>query len=107
MADANLFAPVADAKGVEVLEQLLQGRQFRLERIVSTGQTTPPGQWYDQATHEWVVLLSGSARLRLEGDDDLLDLSPGDYVNIPARRRHRVEYTDPNKETVWLALHYS
>ncbi|MEQ8784849.1 MAG: cupin domain-containing protein [Pirellulaceae bacterium] len=105
----NLLAPIsdADAKGDEVYQPLLDGGAFKLERIVSAGQTTPAGKWYDQSTHEWVVLLSGSAKLRLEGRDELLELSPGDCVNIPAHLRHRVEYTDPNRQTVWLALHYS
>ena len=104
---ANLFTPIESAVGHEVFEELLRGGACRLERIVSTGQTTPAGQWYDQDAHEWVVLLSGHARLRFEDQDELLDMQPGDYVNIPAHRRHRVESTDTNHPTVWLALHYT
>ena len=90
----------------EDLEELLSGRSFRLERIVSTGQVTPEGQWYDQETDEWVLLLFGAARLRFEDKAALLEMQAGDYVNIPAHRRHRVEWTDPDQQTVWLALHY-
>ena len=79
----------------------------RLERIISSGQATPAGQWYDQEQHEWVVLLSGAAGLRFEGEEGLRILSPGDFVNIPAHTRHRVEWTDEKQSTVWLALHYS
>ena len=90
----------------ETFEELLRGGDFKLERIVSTGQTTPDGQWYDQETGEWVLLISGAARLRFEDDTEPIEMRPGDYVDVPAHARHRVEWTDPDQETVWLALHY-
>jgi cupin 2 domain-containing protein len=102
----NLLRPLAAADSDEVFEELLRGGAFRLERIVSTGQATPPGEWYDQELDEWVVLLSGAARLRFEGDQRDLKLQPGDHLHIPAHRRHRVTWTDPTRETVWLALHF-
>lgn len=77
-----------------------------MERIVSTGQTTPDGQWYDQNADEWVMLLSGAARLRIDGQQDPIAMRPGDCLNLPAGVRHRVEWTDPDRETVWLAIHY-
>jgi cupin 2 domain-containing protein len=77
----------------------------RIERIVSTGQASPPGFWYDQEQAEWVLLLSGSAGLLIEGEDAPRVLGPGDYVEIPARKKHRVEWTDPKEPTVWLAVH--
>jgi len=76
----------------------------RLERIVSTGQATPPGEWLSQAHEEWVLLLKGAAILTLEGEAPLM-LGPGDHVLIPADLRHRVDWTDPRAPTVWLALH--
>jgi len=79
---------------------------FLLERIVSTGQTTPPGQWLKQDTHEWVILLSGSAHLTFYPSSCDIHLLPGDHILIPAGSRHRVEWTDPKNQTVWLALHY-
>lgn len=90
----------------EVIESLLEGDQFRLERIVSGGQSTPPGEWYDQDESEWVVLLSGEAQVRFEASGDTLTLKPGDYIHLPARCRHRVESTAPDAATTWLALHY-
>ena len=90
----------------EIFESLLETKNFRLERIVSGGQATPPGEWYDQANHEWVVLLKGGAGLRFEDEAETRVLQPGDYLLIPAHRRHRVEWTDPETPTVWLALHY-
>ena len=101
----NLFDPIPPHLTAEILQVLLETANFRLERIVSGGQATPPGEWYDQDTHEWVVLLTGSACLRFEAEPDLV-LHPGDHLLIPAHRRHRVEWTDPARPTVWLALHY-
>ncbi len=91
----------------EVLEDLLRGSRFRVERIISTGQITPQGIWYDQENDEWVLLVSGAARLRFEDEDGEVALKPGDFVNIPAHCRHRVEWTDPQQTTTWLALHYT
>lgn len=88
------------------METLIQTGSLRLERIVSTGQATPPGEWFDQDRDEWVALLSGSAGLLFEGEDRARILRPGDYVLIPARVRHRVEWTEQGAETVWLALHF-
>jgi cupin 2 domain-containing protein len=102
----NLFADVSLRADSEALDELLAGGRFRLERIVSTGQATAPGEWYDQEDDEWVVLLSGSAGLRFEDESDTRELKPGDFINIPAHCRHRVEWTDPAQPTVWLALHY-
>ncbi|MCS6927252.1 MAG: cupin domain-containing protein [Candidatus Binatia bacterium] len=106
MTPRNLFSPLPEAIPQEIVEILLQTDQWRLERIISAGQTTPPGEWYDQETHEWVILLSGGAKLRFADAPDPVVLRPGDYLLIPAHRRHRVEWTDPQQLTVWLALHY-
>ena len=109
MADAagNIFANLPESGSEEVFQEIIHGERFRLERIISFGQATPVGQWYDQEQHEWVVLLSGAAGLRFEGEEGPRILHPGDFVNIPAHARHRVEWTDEKQSTVWLALHYS
>ena len=94
--------------GAEVFEELFSGAgPFRVERIVSRGQSSPEGFWYDQDEHEWVLLLKGAARLRLEGREEPVELGPGDTLVLPARCRHRVEWTAENEETVWLAIHFS
>lgn len=90
----------------EIYGTLLKTGHFRLERIVSAGQSTPPGVWFDDETNEWVILLRGSAGLLLEGEKQEAIMGPGDYVHIPAHKRHRVEWTDRKQKTVWLALHY-
>lgn len=102
----NLFAASSDHSDQERFETLLQTNGFRLELIISTGQATPPGQWYDQDRSEWVMLVSGSAGLIFEGETAVLALRPGDHLLIPARRKHRVEWTSPDEPTVWLALHF-
>jgi cupin 2 domain-containing protein len=101
----NLFS-LPESIPQELFEDLIKTEHFRLERIVSVGQSAPLGQWYDQETNEWVVLLSGSAGLLFEGEGEPHILRPGDCILIPAHRRHRVEWTDPETRTVWLALHY-
>lgn len=103
----NLFDALPDTSATEMFDELLCGKKFRLERIVSTGQTTPPGEWYDQSEHEWVVLLSGGAKILFEDSGTPIDMEPGDWINIPAHRRHRVEWTDPSEASVWLAVHYT
>lgn len=106
MKPQNLFSPLPAFIPEEIFDILLQTDHLKLERIVSAGQATPPGEWYDQETHEWVILLSGSAGLTFADEPGLLVLKPGDYVHIPAHTRHRVEWTDAGQKTVWLALHY-
>lgn len=78
-----------------------------IERIVSRGHATPRGEWFDQETNEWVLVVSGSAGLRFESEASVRTLRAGDYVNIPAHCRHRVEWTDSAEPTVWLAVHYA
>ncbi len=104
---ANLFAGVPDELSTELVETLLSAASFRVERIVSRGHASPPGYWYDQPEHERVLLVSGAARLRFEGDAEMVRLAPGDHLLIPARRRHRVEWTAPHVDTVWLAVHFA
>jgi cupin 2 domain-containing protein len=104
---SNLFAALPHRGDAEHVEVLVQTPGLRLERIVSLGHATPPGEWYDQTTTEWVAVLSGRARLHFEGDAEDIALRPGDHLVIPPHRRHRVEWTDPAQPTVWLALHYT
>jgi cupin 2 domain-containing protein len=106
MTLSNLFAEIPEILSQELFEPLLRTGAFTLERIVSAGHATAPGEWYDQDRDEWVVLLAGSAGLLFEDEAEVRVLHPGDHVLIPARRRHRVEWTESGVKTVWLALHY-
>ena len=102
----NLFANIPENLKAELFETLLQTPGFRIERIVSQGHCSPDGFWYDQNEKEWVILLQGSAGLRFDDKEELVVLYPGDYLHIDRHQRHRVEWTDPEQETIWLAVHY-
>jgi len=101
----NLFAGPSRKAAAEAVETLVSSPAVRIERIVSTGQASPPGFWYDQDWSEWVMVLSASAGLRFAGEAEPRRLGPGDHVTIPAHARHRVEWTDPGRPTVWVAVH--
>ncbi len=101
----NLFADLpATALSAELGEILASRPGLRIERIVSTGQASPPDFWYDQTEWEWVVLLTGAARLRFADESEDRLLGPGDCLEIAAHRRHRVAWTTPDEATVWLAI---
>ena len=102
----NLFANVPAGSPDESLDVVVDSAGVRLERIVSFGHASPPGHWYDQDMNEWVVLLRGAARFRFEDEPEARVLTPGDWVDIRAHRRHRVDWTAEGEPTIWLALHY-
>ena len=104
---SNLLADMPDHLPQELVQTLLDADHVRIERIVSRGHASPEGFWYDQDQAEWVLVVSGSARLRFEDEGQPRELRAGSYVNIAAHRRHRVEWTDPMEPTVWLAVYYS
>lgn len=101
----NIFEGVPDESAEEQIEVLLSRPGIAIERIVSTGQASPPGFWYDQPQDEWVLVLRGAAGLMIEGEAERR-LAPGDFVFLPARKRHRVTWTAPGEPTVWLAVHF-
>jgi len=106
MKTGHLYHDIPTVLPAEIIDTLAAGNGTRIERIVSRGQCSPPGFWYDQPEHEWVLLLKGSATLRFADDAPLLHLGQGMYVNIPAHQKHRVEATSADEDTVWLAVFY-
>ncbi|HEY8567806.1 cupin domain-containing protein [Microbulbifer sp.] len=110
----NVLSMLPDATQGEVFDSIVEGAHVRVERIVSRGQVTPDGEWYDQAEHEWVLVLAGTARLQIEQSTAgnvapswrEVTLAQGDCLNIPAHCKHRVSWTDPLRPTVWLAVFY-
>ena len=105
----NLFDDIPIGAPEEIFEVLRAAENVKVERIVSNGHASPDGFWYDQESHEWVVLLRGRAGLEIEdgaGKVATVELGPGDWVDIPAHRRHRVAWTADDAPTVWLAVHY-
>jgi cupin 2 domain-containing protein len=105
MRSGNIFENVPEQRASEEFLTLLDSATARIERIVSTGQASPSDFWFNQDWTEWVIVLSGSARLRIEGEAAARTLRPGDYVQIPAHTGHRVEWTSADPPTVWLAVH--
>ena len=105
-ACGNLFTGIAPRLTTEEITTLLASPGLRIERIVSHGQASPAGFWYDQPQAEWVVVLAGRAELRFEDGDTTTRMGPGDWLHIPAHRRHRVAWTDPTQATIWLAVHH-
>jgi cupin 2 domain-containing protein len=106
MHSGHFYRDAPAALPDEVIQTLLAVRDLRIERIVSRGQHSPPGFWYDQDEHEWVILLQGAARLRFADGGRALDLEPGSYAHIRAHERHRVEWTTPDADSIWLAVFY-
>jgi cupin 2 domain-containing protein len=100
----NLFADLPSSLPEELFTTLLQAAGVRIERIVSHGHSSPTGFWYDQPEGEWVVVLKGAARLDFE--DGTREMGSGDFINIPAHKKHRVAWTTPDEPTIWLAVHY-
>ena len=107
VASGDLFADLpASPRAEEIFETLAGAAGVRVERIVSTGQTSADDDWYDQAESEWVAVLRGAARLQIEGEGEERSLGAGDWVLLPAHCRHRVTWTSEDEPTVWLAVHY-
>lgn len=102
----NILTAVPKTSEGELFETLVAIDGVRVERIVSQGQVTAAGEWYDQAWHEWVLLVKGEALLLIEGEQTPRRLLPGQWMLLPAHCRHRVEWTLPGQDTVWLALHW-
>jgi cupin 2 domain-containing protein len=103
--DKNLFADLPQHLPKELVQTILTAASVRIERIISHGHASPEGFWYDQPQHEWVIVLKGAARLQFE--DWIVEMGPGDYINIPAHKKHRVEWTTPDEPTIWLGVKYS
>ncbi len=101
----NLFESLPEDIDKEVFSEIIQGENVSIERIISKGNSSPETGWYDQENNEWVIILKGEAKLSFENNNDV-HLVSGSYLNIPAHTRHKVTWTKPNTETIWLAVHY-
>ncbi|WOH36843.1 cupin domain-containing protein [Thalassotalea fonticola] len=101
----NIFAKIPTDLSLEVCDIIAQNDIIKIERIISKGQCSPKTGWYEQQHHEWVIVLQGEAILTFS-DDKKVKLSVGDYLNIEPLQKHKVSWTDPDTETIWLAIHY-
>lgn len=105
MKKSNIFDLIPATLKDELFEELISKNGIKIERIVSHGHVTPEFEWYDQRSSEWVILLQGEAIISFLNEDDVR-LKAGDYINIPAHKKHRVSWTKPDEDTLWLAVHY-
>ena len=104
----NIFKDIPSDLPDELIQKIAGDAEkgIAIERIISRGHASPPDFWYDQDKNEFVILLKGKAALLLKEPDKLIEMSPGDYINIPAYTLHRVEWTSNDEDTLWLAFHY-
>lgn len=100
----NIFDELPQQLPKEVVQTLIRAADVRIERIISFGHASPVDFWYDQPQHEWVIVLKGAARLQFE--DGMVEMKVGDFVNIPAFKKHRVDWTTPDEPTIWLGVRY-
>ena len=100
----NLFADIPDSFSEEQFSELFSNSDLRIERILSKGHTAPKSGWFEQNWDEWVVVIRGAAILAFE-DGSEVQLSSGDHIDIPANLKHRVTWTDPDQQTIWIAVH--
>lgn len=101
----NIFESIPDDLDEEAFETLAQSKNVQIERIISKGHTSPESDWYDQERNEWILVLKGEAVISFENEKEIT-LTAGSHVEIPAHRKHKVCWTDPKTETIWLAVHY-
>jgi cupin 2 domain-containing protein len=106
MNTENIFDAIPSKLADELFTTIHQADNFRIERIVSQGQCSTEGFWYDQDEHEWLIVLEGSAAIQFQHDPEPVELQRGSYLNIPAHVKHRVVQSSPTQQTVWLAIHY-
>lgn len=102
---SNIFDDIPVDLHSEVVESFVDNNKVKIERIISKGHTSPDSGWYDQDCNEWVIVLKGAAVLSF-ADESTVKLKAGDHINISAHEKHRVSWTDPDIETIWLAIHY-
>ncbi|MEH6468031.1 MAG: cupin domain-containing protein [Porticoccus sp.] len=106
MKQDNIFSNIPESIPNEIFEEILSSERVRIERIITSGNNhSSGGGWYDQDEGEWVLVVQGEGVLEFEEGENVR-LTVGDYVNIPAHKKHRVTWTDPDKETIWLAVFY-
>lgn len=102
---SNIFESIPDNIEDEVFDLIAQNKNTKIERIISRGHASPANGWYNQEKDEWVMILKGEAIISFENSEEI-NLKAGDYLTISAHTKHKVKWTDPNTETVWLAVHY-
>ncbi len=101
----NIFDAIPNDLESEIFEKIVSSDNISIERIISKGHASPETGWYDQDRNEWVMVLRGEAIIVFE-DGLSTTLKSGDYLHIESHQKHKVTWTDPSIETIWLAIHY-
>lgn len=101
----NFFNSLNLKSNKEQFTELIKGRSFTAEKIISNGFKSPENKWMSEVNDEWVILLKGRAKLEFESGD-IINLKSGDYLRIPAKTKHRVLYTSKKPFCYWLAIHF-
>jgi cupin 2 domain-containing protein len=105
MKTTNIFKEIPELLNEELFQNIISKDSLKIQRIISKGHKSPESGWYDQESDEWVIVLQGEAVLSFENQEDVR-LKAGDYLNIPAHKKHKVSWTKPDVETIWLAVFY-
>jgi|SRR3989338_454856 len=105
LKNGNFFSKIPKSIPKELFETIVSSNDFKIEKIISKGHKTKKDYWYDQDNNESVLILNGSAELLFE-NEELIKMKEGEYIIIPAHKKHRVEKTDEKKETIWLTIFY-
>ena len=105
MQITNIFNNIPTQLSQELFQDIISKDGIKIQRIVSQGAITQDDKWFNQENDEWVIVLQGKATLSFEDDSDI-KLSIGDYILIPAHKKHKVSWTSSDEQTVWLAIHY-
>jgi cupin 2 domain-containing protein len=106
MNSGNIYSNIPSGLPDEIFENFIQTSACKIERIISKGHSSPKSHWYDSEKNEWVIVLKGRASLQFKQSGHIVEMGPGDYIDIPAHCEHRVEWTDSEEVTIWLAVHY-
>ena len=101
----NLFESIPESIQDEVVTEFARTKHVKIARIVSPCLMPPTSDWYDQSENEWVIVLEGEAKIVFDNNEEI-HLKAGGYVDIPAHKRHKVTWTSPHTQTIWLAIHY-
>ncbi|MDR2007096.1 MAG: cupin domain-containing protein [Acidaminococcales bacterium] len=100
----NIFECFQGNNGKEITEELFRLKEGRVARIISTGQKSAPGFWYEEKEDEWVIVLLGEGEIEWP-DGRRKFLKAGDWLFLPALEKHRVAYTSACPPCVWLAVY--
>ena len=97
----NIFDVKNIDKNKEIVEILKENENVKIEKIISTGQTT---DWMKQEQEEFVMLIQGQAIIEYKNKKQ--ELRAGDTIIIKKNEKHRVAYTSENPCCIWICVFY-